>query len=446
MNEPLFNRRQLEEHFLKFPHCAPECKTGVEFEKLGVHRNSGKAISYYGNPGLANLLKQLSEQFGWQTTQENGHVVGLARGETLITLEPGGQLELSTSELDCVHEIEMELKLHLEELKHVSSSAGIAWLGLGLQPVSTLSDIEWIPKSRYSIMAPHMDRHGRLSHEMMRKTASIHVCLDYYNEQDFVEKIHLALSLVPFTTAIFANSPIAEGKLTGFLSTRAHIWQNTDPLRCGMISEAFFAHPTFSSYVEYALDVPMLFLVRNAVWIDANNISFRQFMKEGYQGYRATMDDWELHLSSIFTEVRLRHYLEIRNSDCQRGELALAPAAFWKGIIYNQEARSAAQSLVQGISWKESIDLAVAVAKQGLRARFRDTTVGHIAAELLRIAHSTLAKASDSGKGQVEESHYLEPLMQLVIEDGICPADVIIKNWLGGWKKSVSKLIEYVSC
>ncbi len=445
MNGIITHRQELIDYFLNSSCSQKKPKIGVEFEKLGVFAHSGKAISYSGKRGVATILSGLSQEFGWKLVKEKDEVIAISRGNTSITLEPGGQVELSGSILDDIHQVKRELENHLTEIKSVSDPFGIKWLGLGIQPVSHLEDIQWVPKNRYQIMTPHMAKHGKLSHHMMKMTASIQANLDYSHEEDFAKKMRTALVLVPIVTAIFANSPISEGKINGFLSERAHIWNYTDPARCGLIGKKFFSHPRFSSYVDYALEVPMLFIIRDNRWIIVRNTTFSMYLKNGYQGYRATWEDWKLHLSTIFTEVRAKNYIELRCTDCQRMPLALADVALWKGILYNKEVCRAAWSLMKNFSWEERCQFYFTVPRKGLKTELKGIKLLDLAKELLKISYSGLKDQRRLNQKGEDESIYLEPIMELIIEDEVCPAEIIIKNWNGSWNKRINKLIEYSS-
>ena len=445
MDERVTGRQQLVNYFWESCCSEEELKVGAEFEKLGVVSSSGEAIPYQGKEGVAAVLSGLSQRLGWKPAREGDKIIALSRGNTWITLEPGGQIELSGDTLDDIHQVERELESHIREIKSVSDSLNIRWLGLGIQPVSYLEDIQWVPKNRYRIMSPHMAKQGKLSHQMMKMTASIQVNVDYLNENDFAEKMRTALVLVPVVTAIFANSPISEGKLNGFLSRRAHIWNHTDPARCGLIGREFFSHPSFSSYVDYALEVPLLFIIRENRWIGVKDTNFSSYLRNGYQGYRATWDDWQLHLSSIFTEVRAKSYIEVRCADCQRMQLAPAVVALWKGILYSKEACRAAWSLMKDFSWEERCQLYATVPRDGLKTRPKEVSILDLAKELLRISYSGLREQRQCNDKGEDETIYLDPVMELVIEREMCPADIIIKNWRGKWHGSISKLIDYSS-
>lgn len=446
MNGIITHRQELVDYFLNFCSSQGKIRIGAEFEKLGVFYPSGKAISYSGKKGVADVLSHLGRKFGWESAREDGKLIALSRKGSWITLEPGGQIELSSSVLNNVHQIKNEWKNFIGEIKSFSEPSSIKWLGLGVHPVSRLEDIEWVQKHRYKIMVPYMAKHGELSHHMMKKTASIQVSVDYSDEDDFTRKMRTALCLVPIVTAIFANSPISEGKINGFLSERAHIWNYTDSARSGLIGEEFFSNPQFSSYVDYALQVPMFFIIRDERWIEVKERTFSEYFEKGYQGYKASWDDWELHLSTIFTEVRVKSYIELRCADCQKAQFTPAVVALWKGILYNEEAIRAASSLLKGLSWVELHNLYFAVPREGLKARSKGIRLLDIAKNLLKISYSGLKEQRQFNQDGEDESVHLEPIIELVIEDEMCPAEIIIKNWNGSWHRSIDKLIEYSSC
>lgn len=445
MQDVIINRNQLMDYFLNSCTREKDAKIGIEFEKLGVFQDSGEAIPYTNKIGIARVLCELSQKYGWEIVREENNIIGLSKGSKSITLEPGGQVELSGSPLDSIHQVKAEAEAYSKELNHVSEFLGIKWIGLGVQPVSKLEEIQWVPKKRYKIMVPYMKEQGKLSHHMMKKTASIHVSLDYADEDDFSIKMRAALKLIPFTSAIFANSPVSEGRLNGFLSERMHIWNYTDPLRCGLISNHFFLNPCFSAYIDYALQVPMLFIKRYNHWIETKNLSFITYLEKGYQGHQATFDDWELHLSTIFTHVRARRYIEIRNIDCQRIELFPAVCALWKGILYSKNSLEQILFLLKDISWDELQRLSLTIPRAGLRLKIGKVRLLDLAKEILNIAWSGLKEQTSTNALGEDESMYLASVMQLIVEDELCPAEVIIKNWQGSWRGSIDRLVEYAS-
>jgi len=419
-------------------------KIGCEFEKLGVDPSSGRAASYSGPHGVERILSDLSERFGWTPHGEASRVLALDRDSSHITLEPGSQLELSSAPHETLHDLAAEFSTHIEELRAVSASHPIAWLGLGIQPVSAWEEIELLPKVRYDIMTRDLPRCGPLSLAMMRETASTQVNLDYEDEADAIQKFRLAMALSPLLTALFANSAISRGRSNGFVSRRAHIWQYTDPHRCGFIENLYRADAGFADYIEYALDVPMLFIVREDRWIDIGEaMTFRQFLESGFREYRASREDWALHLSTIFTETRFKPYLEIRGADCPPPELAMTFPALVKGIFYDPEARQAAWEIVRPWSLDERQALHLSVSLQGPRAEVRGRPIRSLIQEIARIAAQGLrSQARRNEKGE-DERIFLEPLQDRLDRGWECPAREVLDQWEGPWDRDVKKLIAF---
>ncbi|MEW6443007.1 MAG: glutamate-cysteine ligase family protein [bacterium] len=425
--------------------CKPreQWRIGCEFEKLGIDLASGRAVPFSGPRGVERILADLAERFGWEPKREGSRLLSLERDSSKITLEPGSQLELSSAPRETVHELAAELRGHIEELIAVSERPGIAWLGLGIQPLSSWEEIELLPKARYDIMNRHLARCGSLSRSMMRETASTQVNLDYENEADAVEKFRLAMALTPLLTALFANSAISRGASNGFLSRRAHIWQDTDPHRSGFIERLFHADAAFGDYVAYALDVPMLFIVREDRWVDVGEaVTFRQFLESGFGNERATRADWILHLSTIFTEARLEPYVELRSADCPPPFLAMAFPALAKGIFYDDEARRAAWEMVQPWSAAERQRLYRDVTVHGPRAEIRGSRLQRHIRDLVSIAAQGLRRQARLDAAGRDESVYLAPLEDLLDRGWECPARQLLDDWAGPWKGDVRKLIE----
>ncbi len=339
VHETLLTKNQLKEYFAGGFKKESEFKIGVEWEKIGVTRENAEAIRYSGDCGVEAILQALVKKFGWGPVFSGSHITALKKNDSSITLEPGGQIELSGRKAARLEENASELYGHLSEIKKVSEPMGVVWLGLGLQPVSAANQIEWVPKERYAIMRESLKNRGPLTYSMMKQTASIQISLDYASEGDAVEKLRLAMGLSPILTALFANSPVSEGRPDGFLSGRAHIWRHTAPERTGIIQKVFDGRFSLEDYLEYALSVPMLFIVRDSHWIPANGMDFKGFMKKGLAGHASTPADWDLHLTTIFTEARLKSYLEIRSVDCQKTDLGLSAPALLKGIFYDELSR-----------------------------------------------------------------------------------------------------------
>jgi glutamate--cysteine ligase len=419
--------------------CKPRAtwRVGTEYEKVAVWAADGTAVPFTG--GIEQVLRRLADRSGLHPVTEEDRVVALQGDNEAITLEPGGQLELSGAQYDTIHSAAVEFAEHVKQIVSVGDELGIAFLGLGMQPVSSLDEIEWVPKRRYRIMAPHMERVGALGHRMMKQTATVQVNLDYANERDAMMKMRAGMGIAPLLTAMFANSPISDGQLNGYRSFRGHIWTDTDPARCGLLPFVFRSALSFSDYVEYALDVPMYFIVRDSRWIDMTAFTFRRFWKEGYQGERAMLADWNLHLTTLFPEMRLKGYIEVRSIDSQAPELMLAAPALVKGLFYEEDCLLAVWDMVKSWKWEERVDLYHAAHRQGLQARIRGIEVAELARELIAIAETGLDRQRQGAPES--EAMYLERLRDLV-RRGRCPADAIIEKWNGPWNHEVKRLVE----
>lgn len=434
-------REQLIEFFQDAAKPRSEWGIGTEYEKVAVRAADGHAAPFSGPNGIEALLRGLADRFGWEPLLEDGRVIALRSPRASITLEPGGQLELSGQICESIHCAHREFSRHIEEIVTVGSELGIAFLGLGMQPLSTLEQIEWVPKRRYRIMAPYMERVGRLGHRMMKQTATVQVNMDYGSEADAMMKLRVGMGLVPLITAMFANSPVSDGDLNRFLSFRGHIWTDTDPARCGLLPFVFRPGAGFDDYVEYALDVPMYFIVRDGEWYDMTRMTFRDFWEHGCQGHRATMADWTTHLTTLFPEVRLKSYIEIRSADSQAPELMLAVPALVKGVFYEEDCLLAAWDLVKRWSWEERLEAYHGAHRQALRTRVRRVALADLARELVVIARTGLERQAQLDDRGEDESLYLERLEDLV-RRSLCPADHVIEKWIGAWDRDIAQLVE----
>ena len=413
---PTLTFDDLRSYFAQGCKKTADFQIGVEWEKIGVYRESGKAITYSGEKGVEAIFRDLIEKYGWEPAISYPPVIALKKGEGSITLEPGGQIELSGQKSPHIDGNAGELYRHLEEIKVISEPLGIVWLGIGAQPYSIAEEIEWVPKKRYQIMRESLLGKGALTFSMMKETASVQVSLDYTDEQDAITKLKLAMGLSPFLTAMFANSPLKQGKASGHLSRRAQIWEQTAPERTGILWDALDPRKGFQSYIDYALSVPMLFLLRNEQWLPVRGIHFKQFMESGYQDHHATIADWELHLSGIFTEARMKQYIEIRSIDCQKTPMGLAAVALIKGIFYHDPSRKKAYEILSAFSENELKSLHREAAIHGLRAHLPNSRpIQEICRELLKLAEAGLS----------DEKRYLEPL-KINLEKGVTPADLIL--------------------
>ncbi len=374
--------------------------------------------------------------------EEEGHPIALVRGPAQIHLEPGGQIELSGEPCRNIHCTQAEFTLHIRELLEASEKMNIVFLGLGIQPVSPVEEIEWVPKKRYKIMGPYMPKVGTLGVRMMKQTATVQANIDYSDEKDAMAKFRTGMGLAPLVTAMFANSPITEGKLNGYKSFRGHIWTDTDKARCGLLPFAFDPAVSFAHYVERALDVPMYFIRRNDDYIDFTGVTFRQFWNHGHLGYTATIEDWDLHLTTLFFEVRIKRYMEVRSADSQPPELMPALAALIKGTLYEPDCLLAAWDLVKGWSWDERMEFYHDSHRLALAARARRHSAADLAKELIEIAWQGLKRQAALNDAGEDETIYLRPLRELVSE-GKCPADLLIQKWEGDLRHDIKKLIDY---
>src|SRR5688572_18156644 len=394
---PIVSVEELAARFVAGGKPHGELRIGSEHEKVGVidgddDARLGMPVPYHGERGIAALFAALVER-GWTPQSEGGHVIALARGVEKMTLEPGGQLELSADPLTTVRAAEDEIGGHLAELAEVSRPLGISWLGIGFRPFGTLEDVPWVPKGRYQVMRSELPQRGALALEMMKRTATVQANLDYEDEDDAARKMRAAMSVTSIVTALFAGSPLVDGKDSGHASYRARVWLETDPTRCGLLPFAFEDRPLFASYTEWALDVPLLFLYRGGRYFSAGGMTFRRFLAEGFEGERATVEDWDTHLTTLFPEVRLKHYLEVRGADAGPRPMVLALPALWKGLLYDRAACEGAVRLTAGLSYPERLALRAEVPRAGLLAQLPDGRRAlDVARELVALAREGLLR------------------------------------------------------
>ncbi|HMJ55914.1 MAG TPA: glutamate-cysteine ligase family protein [Polyangiaceae bacterium] len=404
-------------------------RIGAEAEKFGVIAATGAAVPYEGERGITAILGAL-QQRGWAAVSEvdGGPIVALTRDGASVTLEPGGQLELSGAPLEDVHAIAAETSAHLAELHAVSDPLGIAWLGLGFHPFARQEDLSWVPKLRYAIMREYLPKRGHRALDMMRRTATVQANFDYESEEDAMRKMRVALRLSVIVTAMFANSPFYEGRPNGERSERAKVWLAVDPDRQGLLPSLWKADSSFNAYIEWALDVPMFLIKRNGKVIANTGQTFRTFWKEGLQGEKADVHDWELHLNTLFPEVRLKHTIEVRGNDSQSIHLAAAIPALFTGILYDATALAESEKLVASFTFDEMESLRSEVAKLGLAARLRGKPVADTAQTLLGIAQRGLARRGRRSSDGQDETVHLAPLESLVAK-GQCPADQLLADF-----------------
>ncbi|UUR07626.1 glutamate--cysteine ligase [Sphingomonas glaciei] len=422
-------------------------RIGTEHEKFVYRLADHRAPSWDEPGGIRDLLMGLTE-FGWRPVLEDGKVIALSGSDGTISLEPAGQLELSGAPLATLHDTCAEAGRHLEQVKAIGDRLGLGFLGLGMWPDKTRAELPVMPKGRYAIMLRHMPRVGGLGLDMMLRTCTIQVNLDYSSEADMVKKFRVGLALQPLATALFANSPLTEGKPNGFKSFRSHIWTDTDPHRTGMLPQVFEDGFGYESYCDYALDVPMYFVMRDGRYIDCAGESFRAFLDgklPQLPGEKPTIADWTDHLSTAFPEVRLKSFLEMRGADGGRWGRICALPALWVGLLYDQGALDAAWDLVKHWTIEEREALRSAVPAQALEAPVPGGgTMRELGARVLDIASSGLSARACLDGGGTNETGFLDPLRD-VIATGITPADRLLAWYNGEWNGDVSKVYDELS-
>jgi glutamate--cysteine ligase len=421
-SQPLASSRDLVAFFVRAAKPRAQWRLGIEQEKIPVD-STGMPSPYEGPRGIARLLALLEER-GFVAEMEGEHPLLLERGEERITLEPGGQLELSGPALVSATAGQKVLLAHVREVQELGRTLGIRFIGGGFRPFGTLEDVPWLPKRRYAVMRDYLPRRGRLGHEMMKRTATVQANLDYASEEEAVEKMRAALGITSVVTAMFAASPITEGRPNGYKSYRAAVWLDTDEDRCGLLPFVFEPGFGFAQYVDWALGVPMFFVVRDGVYHPAAGMTFRRFLEDGWQGERATLQDWQIHLSTLFPEVRLKGYIEVRGADSAPMDFASALGALWRGLLDDREACQAAWSLVADWPYVERLRLRRDVPAAGLQARVGGRTLAELAVELCRIARAGLSRLPEGAADQT----LLDPLFEYA-EAGRCPADDMLDDF-----------------
>ena len=416
-------------------------RIGAEHEKFIFRHNTYERVPYEGPDGVRAILKGM-ERFGWTPVYEGDHPIALERGGAAISLEPGGQFELSGAALADVHMICDETGRHLEEVKTVADELGVGFLGLGFDPLWRRDQIPIMPKGRYDIMRAYMPKVGKLGLDMMLRTNTIQSNLDFASEADMVAKFRTSLALQPIATALFANSPFTEGKPNGFLSSRANVWTDTDPDRTGMLGFVFEDGFGFERYVDYALDVPMYFIKRDDKYVDLSGRSFRRFMDgklDERPGERPSMKDWADHTTTIFPEVRLKKYLEMRGADGGPWSRICALQALWAGVLYDAAALAAAWDLCKHWTLEDRAKLRADVARTGLKGTVAGRPIQQVAEELLDIARHGLRRRQRFSGGMVDETGYLSELEEIA-ESGITPAEKLLSLYHGRWEGDVTRV------
>ena len=441
---PIENKAQLIAALSKGSKPKSDWRIGTEHEKFPFLTDTLKPVPYEGPRSIRALLEGLRDRFGWRGVYENNNIIALSdpHGMGNVSLEPGGQFELSGAPLKTVHDTCEEVHEHLVQVREIGDALGIGFLGLGASPTWTRAETPVMPKGRYKIMAPYMDKVGCYGRDMMFRTCTVQVNLDFGSEADMVKKLRVSLALQPIATALFANSPFLEGKPNGFLSFRSQVWTDTDNARAGMLPFAFEPGMSFERYVDYALDVPMYFVMRDEEYINTAGESFRKFL-EGklpqLPGEKPVAKDWADHITTIFPEVRLKQYLEMRGTDSGPWRRLCALPALWTGVLYEDGPLDAAWDMVKDWTAAERQALRDAVPREGLKAVIRGRTVREVAKDMLSLSRAGMEKRNEQGcKGRTEAS-FLDVLDETVAT-GKTAAENLLELYNGAWNGNIERV------
>jgi glutamate--cysteine ligase len=418
-------------------------KVGLEHEKLLLQAGTLDPVPYDGSSGVAAVLREFTS-FGYEPFEEDGRIIASQKKGLTVSIEPGGQIELSGRPFADVHVVAAELDRHLEKCRAIARTLSLEFLAVGYRPWGTPSSTPWMPKHRYEIMRPFLAARGRLAPDMMAMTASAQASFDFSDPSDLAEKLRVALAIQPAVTALFANSPIVNGREVGWKSYRVAVWDETDPARCGLLPFAFepgFDEDPYRRYVEWALDVPMIFLRRAGRYLDTGGRTFRAFLAEGLAGEHATLADWEDHLTTVFPDVRVKGVVEVRGADSCSPELAKALLAFWKGILYDRQARAWAWDAVKRFSLAERRAFALAAGRDGLSGRAPDgRSLKEVAKTLVDAAATGLCRQNCCGERGEDERVWLAPL-QARVASGRSPADDALEAFRKAGPRALAELV-----
>ncbi len=417
-----------------------EWKVGLEQEKIPLRAGTLDPVAYDGPHGIAALLRGFG-RYGYAPYEEEGRVIAAQKTGLTISIEPGGQIELSGRPFQDVHVVAAELDRHLEKCHALCAELGVELLAAGYRPWGTPADACWMPKSRYAVMRPFLAARGRRAEDMMAMTASLQVSFDFGSERDMAEKLRTALAVQPAVVALFANAPVVDGRECGWKTFRAAVWEEMDPARSGLLAFAFepgFDEDPYRRYAEWALDVPMIFLRRDGRYLETGGRSFRAFLAEGLDGERPTLADWEDHLTTLFPDVRVKGVVEVRGADACDAAMTKALAALWKGILYDRESRAAAFELVKGLGVPARRALGSAAGRDGLAARLPDgRTLAAVAVELVELAARGLCRQKCCGQRGEDERVWLEPLRDRA-ERERSPADDALDAFRRGGSRALA--------
>ncbi len=441
---PIERHEQLAGYLAEGCKPKPDWRIGTEHEKFGYCKDTLLPIPYDGARSVRAVLQGLRDAHGWSPVEEAGNLIGLEKGGANVSLEPGGQLELSGAPLETIHETCDEVNEHLREVKDVADKVGVGFIGLGAAPVWTHGQMPLMPKGRYKLMDSYMRKVGTMGTTMMRRTCTVQVNLDFASEADMVQKLRVAIALQPVATALFANSPFLDGAPNGHKSWRSRVWRDLDADRTGMVPFVFEDGFGFERWAEYALDVPMYFVYRDGVYIDALGQSFRDFLRgelPALPGEKPTLSDWADHLTTLFPEARIKKFIEMRGADGGPWRRLCALPAFWVGLMYDQSALDAAWDLVRGWDADTRQALRVAASEQALQARVGKIGMHDLAREVVAIAEAGLKARARPGAGGLvpDETHFLNALKDS-IDSGTVPADELLGRYGGDWNGDLSRI------
>ena len=441
---PIERFEQLAEYLADGCKPAEDFRIGTEHEKFGYCTDTLLPLPYEGKRSIRAMLEGLRDRFGWSPVEEAGNIIGLEKNGANVSLEPGGQLELSGAPLRTIHETCDEANEHLSEVRAIADEIGAGFIGLGAAPIWTHDQMPMMPKGRYRLMTDYMGRVGTHGTQMMYRTCTIQVNLDFASEADMVQKFRVALALQPVATALFAYSPFFEGKPNGHMSWRSRVWRGLDDDRTGMLPFVFEDGMGFERYVQYALDVPMYFVYRDGKYIDALGQSFRDFLKgelPALPGETPTLSDWADHLTTIFPEARIKKFMEMRGADGGPWRRLCALPAFWVGLMYDQSSLDAAWDLAKGWDAETREALRVAASKDALQAKVGKIDMHGLAREVLAISEAGLKARARPGAGGLvpDETHFLNALKES-IDSGKVPADELLEHYHGDWAGDLSRI------
>jgi glutamate--cysteine ligase len=434
----ILNKQQLIEYLEQGNKKPEEWGIGTEHEKFLYRKDNLQRLGHNTQPGISRVM-QLMAKDGWQPIREAGNIIALKKDGAFITIEPGGQFELSGKNFNNIHQTYCETRSHFEDLSKICKEIDAVTLALGFDPVRSREEMHWMPKERYHIMKAYMPSKGGLGLDMMTRTATIQVNLDYESEEDMIKKMRVGQALQSTATALFANSPFTQGRPNGYLSYRAQIWEDTDPDRCGFLPFIFDTDFGFEKWVDYLLDVPMYFILRNGQYIDSKKMTFRSFMN-GKHALKPTIEDWETHISTVFPDIRLKRFIEMRGADASCVSHIAALSAFWVGLLYDADALDESYEIIRKWDVETIRKVREQVPRLALKASADNLNIQDIAKQMLKISAAGLSRRAKK-LGIEDEGQYLAPIID-VAESGITQAERYLQKYMNEWNGDITKLMQ----